>query len=705
MTTTTTKTTTTRAATTASTTSSSTLPHSSSRVLLAKRQSSSLDQESFDALDENGNDEPTGNPWKKRPHPSQPQSSSSSSSSSRRQSKLKNSSVMILFLVVILMTVAGMELDWMTILSWTTTRLASGTIQTKHQSPLPSLQSSSSSLRPSYYVYTRRGRSMTLVETEELSRTWGAWTCTNRRSSIGSSSSSSSLDFYSQFENRDVPLDQFPSTSWQRNGTYVTEFLQQAIALVNRTMEAILVEYGKAARFGGNDDDKEKNDEWNTKLRWAMFEVDRFDNDYFSTATGSPPSIYDKSHGGWTTHRTWIDGLQRRLWHAILTEDSFVVVVGGHSAAAGQGNQFLQSYALQVQRILEPVLARLGVAMEARNMAQGGLGTVQSALASKSIYGPDIDLLVWDSGMTEPNGAHVDLFARQGLIRPTTVSTSPLSSSVDNNDDNTTKTRKNTKTKQYHCKVPILWNLQPWSILTELHDQAFVDVGGMFSGSRGIGRATTLEDIDQMPYAMRYMKCEPALDNAYCKAMEYNSTCWIQPSITNSSNNNSSTSGTSMGDNDIPIPPTLQREYPGGRAKWHPGFRKHQLTGRVLTMTILRALYEALVTWQEHHHDAIAAVAMEQGGQQVQDGTTSFLLPSDFWHVSEHYQRIQAALKEVTNTATTATAETSTNNDKEPVTMTTTSPKLISPCFELADKIPARVCQLSLRVSRFLGVV
>jgi hypothetical protein len=546
---------------------------------------------------------------------------------------------------------------------------------------------------------------MTLVETEELSRTWGAWTCTNRRSSIASSSSSSSLssslDFYSQFENRDVPLDQFPSTSWQRNGTYVTEFLQQAIALVNRTMEAILVEYGKAARFG----EGEGNDEWNTKLRWAMFDLDRFENDYFTTTTttGSPPNIYDKSHGGWTTQRTWIDGLQRRLWHAILTEDSFVVVVGGHSAAVGRGNQFLQSYALQVQRLLEPVLARLGVAMEARNMAQGGLGTVQSALASKSIYGPDVDLLVWDSGMTEPNGAHVDLFARQGLLRPTSSSLIS-SSSVDDNDDTTKTKEKNAKKKQYHFKVPILWNLQPWAILTELHDQAFVDVGGMFSGSRGVGRATTLEDIDQMPYAMRYMKCEPALDNAYCKAMEYNSTCWIQPSVSNSNsnNNNSSTSGTRMSDNDIPIPPTLQRDYPGGRAKWHPGFRKHQLTGRVLTMTILRALYEALVTWQKHHHDAIAAAAMEQAGQQVQGGTTSFLLPTDYWHMSEHYQRIQTALIEVSTTPTTATTETSTNDDKEPVTMTATSPKLISPCFELADKIPTRVCQLSLRVSRIL---
>jgi hypothetical protein len=407
--------TTTRAAANASTTSSSTFPQSRSELLLAKRQSS-LDHENGDDFDSRNDDDSMIARSKKHHHAPQ-SSSSSSSSSSPRRSKIKKSHVMIFFLVVFLMTVATMELDWMKILSWTTTQLASGTVQTKQNFPsLQSSLSSSSPFPPGYYVYTRRGRSMTFTETEELSRTWGTWNCTNRSSASSSSllSSSSSLDFYSLFENRDVPLDQFPSTAWQRNGTYVTEFLQQAIALVNRTMESILVEYGKAARFG-RDDDKKENDEWNTKLRWAMFDVDRFENDFFTTTTttGSPPNIYDKSHGGWTTHRTWIHGLQRRLWHAILTEDSFVVVVGGHSAAAGQGNQFQQSYALQVQRILEPVLARLGVATEARNMAHGGLGTVQSALASKSIYGPDVDLLVWDSGMTEPNGAHVDLFARQ----------------------------------------------------------------------------------------------------------------------------------------------------------------------------------------------------------------------------------------------------------------------------------------------------
>jgi hypothetical protein len=41
-------------------------------------------------------------------------------------------------------------------------------------------------------------------------------------------------------------------------------------------------------------------------------------------------------NGGWTTKKSW-EGLKRRLLHAVMTEDSFVFAMGGHSAAAGHG--------------------------------------------------------------------------------------------------------------------------------------------------------------------------------------------------------------------------------------------------------------------------------------------------------------------------------------------------------------------------------
>ena len=53
---------------------------------------------------------------------------------------------------------------------------------------------------------------------------------------------------------------------------------------------------------------------------------------------------------------------------------------------------------MQFHKIMEPVFARLGVKLITRNMAQGGMGTTQASMGSGSIYGDEVDLLLWDSG-------------------------------------------------------------------------------------------------------------------------------------------------------------------------------------------------------------------------------------------------------------------------------------------------------------------
>ena len=53
---------------------------------------------------------------------------------------------------------------------------------------------------------------------------------------------------------------------------------------------------------------------------------------------------------------------------------------------------------MQFHKIMSPIFARLGVKLITRNMAQGGMGTIQAGMGSGSIYGDDVDLLLWDSG-------------------------------------------------------------------------------------------------------------------------------------------------------------------------------------------------------------------------------------------------------------------------------------------------------------------
>jgi hypothetical protein len=67
-------------------------------------------------------------------------------------------------------------------------------------------------------------------------------------------------------------------------------------------------------------------------------------------------------------------------------------------------NHFRQSYMMQFHKIMYPVFARMGVKLITRNMAQGGLGTIQAGLGSRSIYGDEVDLLLWDSGTVRRYG-------------------------------------------------------------------------------------------------------------------------------------------------------------------------------------------------------------------------------------------------------------------------------------------------------------
>lgn len=56
---------------------------------------------------------------------------------------------------------------------------------------------------------------------------------------------------------------------------------------------------------------------------------------------------------------------------------------------------------MQFHKIMYPVFARMGVKLITRNMAQGGLGTVQAGMGSGSIFGDEVDLLLWDSGKVD----------------------------------------------------------------------------------------------------------------------------------------------------------------------------------------------------------------------------------------------------------------------------------------------------------------
>jgi hypothetical protein len=118
---------------------------------------------------------------------------------------------------------------------------------------------------------------------------------------------------FASVPNRDVT--DFPEGAWQKDQEYMTRFLQEAKKLVNRTIEAVYGEWGVGIPQDGS---VELTDEFMVH-REAFY-------------TWPKPSEQS------------LDGMTRRFIHHIMTGDTFKLVLGGHSAAAGHGAGFNASY-------------------------------------------------------------------------------------------------------------------------------------------------------------------------------------------------------------------------------------------------------------------------------------------------------------------------------------------------------------------------
>lgn len=403
-------------------------------------------------------------------------------------------------------------------------------------------------------AYVPRGQPLTETERQALSETWGSW----QLSDDGRQQQRPTDDFFDAYPNRDIPWDKFPTNAWQVDQVYLQSFLASGIQLVERAQKAILAEYGLLSPPTTTSNHQQTDtDDW-TNISMPF----RIRLRHFNASDEAP----DQFGGGWLSQRAY-ESLTRRLLHAVVTQDSFVFAMGGHSAAAGHGNHFVQSYTMQVQKTLEPVLARLGVYHESRNFGMGGLGTLQNAMAMGDIYGHDIDMLLWDSGMTEKGADQQDLFFRQALL------------SMD--------------------RTPILL-ADVFDKAWYLHEQVDADIGHLWTSESQFPTTTDVEQASTLPFAIQYLHCSNDVRDV-CNAQKFWATCWIE--------------------RDDVTPPVRQVSKPGGQASWHPGFRYHQLQGRLIGFTVLRALRDALLMWQN---------------------ADNYRLADEQWHVTDYYQHIRS---------------------------------------------------------------
>ena len=343
----------------------------------------------------------------------------------------------------------------------------------------------------------------------ELASKWGTWTLVDPKAAERPKD-----DFARTFPDRDIPWDKFPDKAWQVDQSYLSKFLPEAKAHVERAMEAILAEYGWSKLDSPNLKLEERID--GTEQQPHSFKTAVLNLTVEEAWQGK--NMVGGDLGGWIS-KEYFDGLIRRLMHAIITGDTFTLVMGGHSSAAGHGNHFQQSYTLQFHKVMEPVFARLGVKLQSHNVAFGGLGTLQTSLGSGDLYGKEIDILVWDSSMTENSDEAYDFYVRQAVMAGN--------------------------------RVPVLMGGMP-NVLMYLGKNINFPVGSFGVGTGGVPEITDGNMAESVKWMARYLRCNGET-HGLCREREYNGTCWI--------------------DRDDYTPTTTQQKEPGGRASWHPGFR------------------------------------------------------------------------------------------------------------------------------------
>ena len=427
------------------------------------------------------------------------------------------------------------------------------------------------------------------AEMEQYQEEWGSWHFWD-----DAENDRPAGDYCAKFPYRDVPEDEFDEDAWQVDAVFVNHILDSGAELVSRAQDAIFAEYGY-----GKDLSVDEKLERNKMFRWEKINMSVKDQI-------PPPDAMLK--GGWTSQRS-MDGLARRILHAIMTNDEFVVVVVGGAAGVGDGNHFRQSYAMQMHRVVAPVLARFGVKLVTRNLSHRHIGSLPVALGKAWGDEQDVDLVIWDEGHFESTRREKDIFIRQVLLSG-------------------------------REKVPMLWmggDETDWELLRMYHEFANIDVGRFGTALYGIPLTTGSDTVQNLPHVVQYLHCD-SQSMGVCRQApdEYCASCWIDRP-------------------DIPDPktlfPNMTDQVPSQR-NWHPGWRQHQLTGRLLAYTLLDALQDAVQTFSTG----------TMGGPPLE---------ASEWHVGEYYTEMREKL------ATLDPAQTG--------------------CSDWGDKLPARVCTVPLR--------
>eukprot|EP00531_Pseudo-nitzschia_arenysensis_P006636 CAMPEP_0116130070 /NCGR_PEP_ID=MMETSP0329-20121206/8260_1 /TAXON_ID=697910 /ORGANISM="Pseudo-nitzschia arenysensis, Strain B593" /LENGTH=783 /DNA_ID=CAMNT_0003624377 /DNA_START=18 /DNA_END=2369 /DNA_ORIENTATION=+ len=239
-------------------------------------------------------------------------------------------------------------------------------------------------------------------------------------------------------------------------------------------------------------------------------------------------------------------------------DNKYVWATGGHSAAAGHGNLFNETYTKVMEKTCSQVFQNAGLQLEARNYAMGATSSAaEMSMCFSQIYGDDVDVFGWDFAMLEARdylSGRLLHYATRGFLSnqhgvvPAFVGLQEVGNSRKLMMEELHHAFKETPEQETNGLALFLRDDDYWKLMKkEIPDNA----------------GLTTDEINELPEFVRHFKCDGAIEKGspFCSENKYSEE----------------------------VCPNRM-----GKASWHPGWKYNAMLGNAMALFLTEMLVGAV---------------------------------------------------------------------------------------------------------------
>lgn len=349
--------------------------------------------------------------------------------------------------------------------------------------------------------------------------------------------------------------------------------------------------------------------------------------EYLPIRPFGPKDLYHTNHWGNDAQKAYETKTQPRYYHSIVNlrrkmmikiltandATKYVWATGGHSAAAGHGNLFHETYTKVMEATSSEVFQAAGLRLEARNYAMGATSSAaEMSMCFREVYGDDVDIFSWDFAMLEARdylAGRLLHYATRGLLSnqhgvvPAFVGLQEVSSARmkmleelhtafrrDDDEENNGLAlflRDEDYWKMMKNAIPDVSFLSKTQNVKRnncLRHDMFLKVPILPFFAKQLKKKNadlSTDEINQLPEFVKYFKCDGAIEKGFCEDYKYSSE----------------------------ICPERM-----GKASWHPGWKYNAIVGNSMALFLTEMLVGAVRQIEEtiHSDDSDKNVSPEE---------------------------------------------------------------------------------------------